>query len=144
MEVKLVHFEKVWGHKDPTALILDGSAYLVNNDLVTIPGSCYSWDEPAVVAYVDGVPAGVCHYQINKDKQELWMNINYIRPEFRGKGLYRKIREDIIRIATEAGANAVRNWVHASNDKSIKANVAVGSKVVGFTFEHRIYKDKKD
>lgn len=99
-----------------------------------------------------GIEPGLCIVAVSKDRKcvgfmNLYITINapdticighvYVRPEVRGKGVYKKMLERLEAFAHQIKAQRIVSFVHRSNGGSMKAHHNLGFKqqMVGFVKE---------
>ncbi len=86
----------------------------------------YSWDKPAFFIEEAGAVVAAMAYSYNTTNHNLFINLAYVHPEHRRKGLYRLLYEAVLAKAKELGAYEVSSCVDVENKDMQAVAVALG------------------
>lgn len=92
-------------------------------------------DDPlfkALIAEVDGAPAGMALYFFNYStwvsRVGLYLEDLYVNPQFRGAGVARELMEHLARIAKSNGCRRFQWLVHTGNERALRFYESCGAK----------------
>jgi GNAT superfamily N-acetyltransferase len=111
--ITLEYFE-VCNRTPAMPLMARGWSELIRGDLAD-PVQVINWDDEAILALVNGDPAGVMSFSHIKWERVIWVKLGYVLPEFRRQGVYRAMWNRLVEIAQQRkvpeilGATSVRN-----------------------------------
>lgn len=85
-------------------------------------------DQNGVLWVEDGAgnPVGFLAYSWDEEAEEIWIELSFILPEYRRKGIYTALFERLVQIANRKGASSVRSGIHPNNEPMLKAAVSTG------------------
>lgn len=61
------------------------------------------------------VLAGLIAFTVDTELNRVWVDLSYVRPEFRGQSLYTMLWDTLVRYATTAGIDTIESATSANN-----------------------------
>ncbi len=91
-------------------------------------------DSPVLVAFFDNpeneprikVPAGFITYTHNRGNRSIALNVGWVKPDYRRRGVYRTLWERLVEKAQELGAVKILGGTHVANARMRAVGRALG------------------
>lgn len=112
-EIKILHFDGI-NQTAAFAIALEGHLALIREGL-SQPAQIVSWDDRAIVAMIGDEPAGVMNWREVKHWREVSLDLGYVRPAYRRRGVYRAMWNALVVKAAEVGARRIIASTHVDN-----------------------------
>lgn len=75
-----------------------------------------SWDDSALLAmHPGGLPMGVITYRAKPEWRAIEVWLGFVYPDFRGRGVYRALWNELVKVAMFEGAAEIVSGTHAAN-----------------------------
>lgn len=75
-----------------------------------------SWDDAALLAVrPDGAPMGIITYRVKPEWRVIEIWLGFVYPAFRGRGVYRALWGELVKVATFEGAAEIVSGTHTTN-----------------------------
>lgn len=130
---RIVAYNRMGG-TDAVDLAVEAWHYLAGRGF-TLGDFLIDHEQAAIVAYMPDalaptgeVPVGILTYSNQGWIKSLWIQLCYVRPEFRRQGHYRAMFDELVRLAQFQGAKMVQAGIHVDNTDSADAHAALGFK----------------
>lgn len=81
-------------------------------------GLHYSFN--AITASVDGEVRGVIVWQPQKEQHRIWLNLGYVYPDYRGRGIYTVLWRALVEKARELGVSYIDSGTSPLNTNMLK------------------------
>lgn len=91
---------------------------------------------PAIIFYTGSTYKGMLAYS-KRDNGSFWIETSYVKPNCRGQGIYKVLRDKLYELAIEEKVHSICSGVYANNKASIRANLKYGSKI---SYHHFVQK----
>jgi GNAT superfamily N-acetyltransferase len=111
MDTEIKTSEKMNG-SPALPLLVEGWSELFRNGHAS-PDVAIAWDHSVLWIEDGGVPVAAMSYHYTDWNRQFWINLGYVKPSHRRRGLYRKLYEEAHRIAVEKKAHHISggtNW----------------------------------
>jgi len=81
----------------------------------SVPALLIGWDHKNIVASHDGVPVGILTFVHQDWLKEVDIGVGYVLPEYRGRGCYRALWNELVTWARELKAVEIVGNTHMDN-----------------------------
>lgn len=75
----------------------------------------FSYSQSVLWVEDGGQPVGVIVWEYYEYRKELWINLSYVKAQFRGKGYFRQLYNRLLEIAIEKKALRIAGATHVDN-----------------------------
>lgn len=118
-------------------LALRANAELIAAGLAE-PLNMVSWDNKAIIGFVDGAPVGVITFYHIAYAKQLDIQIGYVLPTSRGQGVYRAMWNALVVKARELNALVIQGNTHLDNAPMRAAAKALGRIEIGVILKFNV------
>lgn len=93
-----------------------------------------NWDQSAVFFEYEGRPVAVISYSYTEWNSQVWINLGYVKPKHRSRGLYTALYHEVRKIAISKGARTLASGIDCKNKAMISAAESVGRKPLSISY----------
>lgn len=97
-------------------------------------GVCLQWDQSLVWASVGPIPVGLIAWTYVESQQTIWIWLSYVKPQYRRKGVFRKMYSRLQQVAIEKKAVKISGGMKFNNLPMMSAARKCGRAQESITF----------
>lgn len=130
--IETVYIDQI-NNTDALVLAIEAHYELMKAGLSN-PMQMVGWDNSAILARTEGhlrtgtimIPAGVITFEHAKWQKRVYIQLGYVKPEYRRQGIYRAMWDELVRKARELNAKQIMGVVSAQNHDMLAAAKSLG------------------
>lgn len=98
----------------------------------------FSWNSSAIYAECDGKIVGVLAWKRIDWQKQLWIEVGYVLPDYRRRGIYRKMFERLVEKAKALSVRSIAGGVDPDNLAMRHVADSLGRKATSITYEYEL------
>lgn len=140
MDLKIERIEKLCTNPEAVDIGLEGLFHLKRVGLLDESCTGLGYNYPAILARLDGWVAGILIYQEQDWNAQLFVSEGFVRSDFRQRGVYRALWNELLAVAREKGWYRISGVTHVNNDEMQAVMKKLGRELMWLTYEYRLPK----
>jgi RimJ/RimL family protein N-acetyltransferase len=120
-EFTIKHFSLIGQCPDAVELAVMGWLELIQKIGDSDGSLKIGWDHRAIVAQNDGLTVGVMTWSDEEHLGRLWINLSFVRPDFRRRKVHTIMFQELVEKAKELGRRRIGAGTFVGNKKSLAA-----------------------